>query len=130
MQLENLKRWAILGPLPIQKKLGGWCWRFIRQFFPKEPHGLGLLSAVTKTTLKQLNIDSAVISENCTSLIQPADISRNKSLKWKIKECYNNWKENRKRIQRTFFDGIDARRNSAASNLWFIRAKWKNFFEF
>lgn len=52
------------------------------------------ISVATKKVLRKSNIDSAVIPGGCTSLIQAADVSWNKSLKDNIKEHYEEWAAN------------------------------------
>lgn len=49
------------------------------------------ISKKTKSKLRSMRIDSAVIPGGCTGLIQPADVSWNRSVKTSFMKSYDKW---------------------------------------
>ena len=52
------------------------------------------ISKATSSVLRRMGIHAAVIPGGCTGLIQPADVSWNRSLKCKIQDKYDEWLSN------------------------------------
>lgn len=49
------------------------------------------ISKDTKTVLKALKVDTAIIPGGCTKYIQPADVSWNKPFKEKVQDMHDDW---------------------------------------
>ena len=81
------------------------------------------ISKATSSVLRRMGIHAAVIPGGCTGLIQPADVSWNRSLKCKIQDKYDEWLSNG---EHSFTTNGNMRPPSLLQLVEWIRESWNS----
>lgn len=81
------------------------------------------ISKSTSSVLRRMGIHAAVIPGGCTGLIQPADVSWNRSLKSRIQDKYDEWLSNG---EHTFTANGNMRPPSFVQLVDWIRESWNS----